>query len=375
MRMAHDLSNDLWTTTLARLGGVAGLAASARETGAFLRPRKIKSADALLRFVLAYCLGGAGMRTTVAWGAAIDLADISDVALLGRLRNCAAWMEHLVGQLLAESQATELAPGRLVRLIDGTTVRKFGREARGNGQLWRLHVGFDLPTERFSYLSLTDEKGAEHLEMMPVIKGEIRIADRGYLKAYRLAAIIAAEADLIVRAGWKQARWCDADGKLLNMIALLKKSEAAGRIDQPIFIAYAGSKLLAVRLVAFRKPKAAIAEARTKARREASKEGRTATADALLAAEWTLLVTTLDATAFPADQVGDLYRSRWRIEMAFKRLKSILDLAGPPGTDPEVAKCWILAHLLMILVLEPHTAVVEDSPRWATREHQVRAAA
>ncbi|MGA8770280.1 MAG: transposase, partial [Rhodomicrobium sp.] len=68
---------------------------------------------------------------------------------------------------------------------------------------------------------------------------------------------------------------------------------------------------------------------------------------------------------FSSSETGELYRARWRIEMAFKRLKSIVGLSGPPGQDPEVAKTWILAHLLMSLLLEPHTSAPEISPRLA----------
>ena len=76
-------------------------------------------------------------------------------------------------------------------------------------------------------------------------------------------------------------------------------------------------------------------------------------------------ITSLDAIAFSSSEIGELYRARWRIEMAFKRLKSIVGLSGPPGQDPEVAKTWILAHLLMALLLEPHTSAPEISPRLA----------
>ena len=51
--------------------------------------------------------------------------------------------------------------------------------------------------------------------------------------------------------------------------------------------------------------------------------------------------------------------------MAFKRLNSILGLPGPPGEDPKVAKTWILAHLPMVLLLEPHISAPEISPRLA----------
>ncbi|MER9314958.1 transposase, partial [Mesorhizobium sp. M0659] len=66
-----------------------------------------------------------------------------------------------------------------------------------------------------------------------------------------------------------------------------------------------------------------------------------------------LLVTSLDREEFPADTVLKLYRMRWRIELAFKRLKSLTGLRSPPAKDPRIARPWILAHFLIALVTEP----------------------
>jgi Transposase DDE domain len=363
--MTHEtLLNELWATTLTRLGGTASIAASARETRAFLRPREITSAVDLLRIILAYCLGGMGLRTTSAWAASIGLADLSNVALLGRLRKSSAWMERLVATLLA-ADAGAAAHGRTVRLLDATTVRKAGVDARKNGRLWRIHAAFDLPSERFSFFELTDEKGAEHFDRVPVTPGEIRIGDRGYCRAGKLAQVCAQGADIIVRAGWNSARWLDEQGQPLDLIAVLKGAGKEGRLDRRIGMWRGTSAPLPVRLVAFRKPDPESEASRTKVRREAAKEGHQIASETLVAAEWVLLLTSLPADTFSAEDVGELYRARWRIEMAFKRLKSLVGLAGPPGEDPQVAKTWILAHLLLILLLEPHTAVVEDSPRSA----------
>ena len=54
-----------------------------------------------------------------------------------------------------------------------------------------------------------------------------------------------------------------------------------------------------------------------------------------------------------------------RAELAFKRLKNPIGLNGPPGTDERSAKPYILAHLSMILLLEPLIDEFEDSPRSA----------
>ena len=138
-----------------------------------------------------------------------------------------------------------------------------------------------------------------------------------------------------------------------------------GVLDRPIWVARKKAPPLALRLVAFRKPPQAAEASRAKARQAAKKEGYAISGGTLAAAAWVILITSLDAIAFSSSETGELYRARWRIEMAFKRLKSIVGLSGPPGQDPEVAKTWILAHLLMTLLLEPHTSAPEISPRLA----------
>ena len=363
--MTHEsLLNELWDTALTRLGGAERIDATARATRAFLRPREVKSACDLLRLVLAYCLGGLGLRSTSAWAASVGLADLSNVALLQRLRNCEGWLQGLVAGLLAEGIGP-LAQGRRIRLLDATNVPKAGRGARTGNGLWRLHCAFDLPSESFSFFELTDETGAERLDRVPVVKGEIRMGDRGYLNADAMAAVCEAGADIIIRAGWKSARWLDADGQKFDLVAALQAAGTAAVLDQPVWLWRKTAMPLALRLVALRKPPAAAAESRAKARRAAQREGNAISGATLAAAEWVLLVTSLAPEEFSAQAIGDLYRARWRIEMAFKRLKSLVGLAGPPGEDPSIAKTWILAHLLMILLLEPHTSAPEVSPRLA----------
>jgi hypothetical protein len=91
--MTHEsLVNGAWQNVVRWLGGAAAIAASARETKAFLRARVFESAVDLLRMTLAYCLGERGLRSTAAWAASIGLVDISNVALLYRLRQCGDWL-------------------------------------------------------------------------------------------------------------------------------------------------------------------------------------------------------------------------------------------------------------------------------------------
>ncbi len=363
--MRHEsLLNRDWAGIVARLGGTETLNVTARETRAFVRPREISNAVDLLRLILAYCLGERGLRLTAAWATSVGLVDISNVALLYRLRQCGDWLALLVGRVLAAA-GPKASRGRLIRIVDATTVPKKGPGARKKNELWRIHGAFDLPQERFGHFELTDQRAGEALDRIPVVAGEIRLADRAYLQPGRMARLIEAGADFVIRAGWKGARWCDAKGRPINLISLLRKAAARGLIDCPIWIKLKHGAPLALRLVAIKKPAQACAESRRKARRSAQRGGHQLSRQTLEAADWIILVTSLKPENFLTDDILALYRLRWRIELAFKRLKSLIGLKGPPGTDARSARPHILAHLLVILLLEPLVDELEDSPRWA----------
>jgi hypothetical protein len=362
------LTNDGWPATVERLGGRDLLEREGRETGAFSRVREITCAVDCLRLVLAYCLGALGLRLTAARAEALGLASLSNVALLKRVRKALPWLECLVARQLAAvaPRACDLGPahGRLVRLVDGTTVAKRGVKEKAEGGLWRIHAVFDLPSERFSAFDLTDETIGEQFDRAAVVAGEIRIADRYYLQPERIANVLSANGDIIVRARWNAARWLDANGNSLDLIALLKAARGRELLDQPIWIARPGGPALALRLIAIRRPKEARDQAIEAARRKSKKNGVNIRPETLIAAEWMILITSLPKETFSLQDIGALYRLRWRIEIAFKHLKSGAGLDRPPAETATTAKAYVLAHLLLILLTEPLIAEhLGDSPR------------
>lgn len=364
----ESLFNSDWRGTINRLGGADRLEQEARDTGAFRRAREVKCAVDLLRLTLAYSLGSKGLRLTAGWAEASGLAALSNVALLKRLRKTVPWLVLLVGRLLAshEPRRTLAAKGRPIRIVDATVVAKAGHTERVDGGVWRVHAVYDLQTERFSAFDLTDESEGERLDRAAVVPGEIRIADRAYLQPDRIAKVLAAKGDIIVRGKWKGARWLDAHGSKLDLIAVLKNACRKGLVDQPIWIKGTAREPIALRVVAIRKPKQAVAETVARLKRRASRKGEALQAETVAAAEWLILITSLDARAYPPHAISELYRMRWRIEIAFKHLKSAAGLVRPPGADPDVAKAHVLCHLLLILLTEPLIAEhLGDSPRRA----------
>src|SRR5437016_13551827 len=134
----ESLLNRDWQDVVRWLGGAEAIETSARKTKAFQRARVVGSAVTLLRMILAYCLGERGLRSTAAWAASIGLVDISNVGLLYRLRRCGDWLALLIGRVLAMT-APAASRGRMIRIIDATTVPQAGSAARKENKLWRIH--------------------------------------------------------------------------------------------------------------------------------------------------------------------------------------------------------------------------------------------
>jgi hypothetical protein len=64
-----------------------------------------------------------------------------------------------------------------------------------------------------------------------------------------------------------------------------------------------------------------------------------------------MLLTSLPPTV-PASEVLAAYRLRWQVELAFKRLKSLLGLDRLPAKGEALARSWLLAHLILALLIE-----------------------
>jgi hypothetical protein len=69
-------------------------------------------------------------------------------------------------------------------------------------------------------------------------------------------------------------------------------------------------------------------------------------------ADFVVVLTTLSPREMSTARVFELYRCRWQIELAFKRLKSLLAMSAVPKTDEESARCWMQGKLLESLLIE-----------------------
>jgi hypothetical protein len=354
---------DHWPEVSAYLPAGFDVEATARSRGAFTRAREIKDAETLLRLALAY--GGLGMslRETCAWAEAGEIASLRDPSLLNRLCKAAPWLGDIVAALIAEranGPAGRWAGYRL-RALDATSICQPGADRT----TWRLHVGYDLATGQVDQLELTDLRGAENLQRLTYRPGDIVLADRCYTRPRDLRPVNDAGADFIVRTGWNSLRLLQPNGEPFDLFAALAaQAEQEGEVQVRIHEGNTEDPLpkpLMLRLVIRRKdPEQAQAEQK-RLLKDAKKRGKQPDPRSLEAAKYILLLTSLPAAVFPPTDILALYRFRWQIELAFKRFKSLAGLDQLPAKNPELARAWIYARLIVALIAERIAGQVPDS--------------
>ena len=148
----------------------AGWQQMAGQSGAIERLRGFPSPNVLLRMLLLHVARGYSLRETVVRAKLANWADISDVALLKRLRNSEQWLRFLCIELLRENVAYRLeeAIGRTIRIVDGTIVREPGK----TGSQWRNLYSIRLPSLVCDFFEVTATIGegcGESLNRLPLL--------------------------------------------------------------------------------------------------------------------------------------------------------------------------------------------------------------
>lgn len=181
--------------------------------------------------------------------------------------------------------------------------------------------------------------------------GDVLLADRAYLRTAAVSAATQAGAHLLVRMRWRHPAMKDPRGRDFNTLAHAESLRVGQVGDWPVVIT-SGPSPVRGRVVATRLPAPLAEKALRRMRRAASKKQKTLDPRSLRAAHFVVVFTTLPSARLSAKTVLELYRFRWQVELAFKRLKQLLSLGHLPHKDPRAAEGWILAKLVLSLLLE-----------------------
>lgn len=341
----RELVQDSWRWVVGLLP--TDLEASAVEKLAIRRRREITSAGDLLRLVLAYAVCDLSLRETSAWAQMAGVAKLSDVAVLKRLRGAGEWVGAVVVQCLKERGLSAPSVGGRLVIVDATVVSKPG----STGTDWRLHLGVDLACARILSFELTGVEGGETFRRMPVAAGDVVIADRCYAHPNGVASVLARGGHVVVRLNSHTLPVFTRRGEAVDLEAVLSGLGEAEIGDWPVAFR-SGGTLYPARLVALRKTMGAAEREQRRIRHEYTKKGKRISARAMAATAYVAVLTDLDASTVSATDVLELYRLRWQIEIAFKRLKSLLKLDRLRAKDPALARCYLFAKLLAAILLD-----------------------
>jgi IS4 transposase len=219
----------------------------------------------------------------------------------------------------------------------------------------------DLSTLRCEQALITSPEDGETLTRFEVEQGDVIMADRGLAHRRGIRYVVDHEGDVVVRMNLVSIPLESSEAEVFELLPRLRELDIGEARDWPVYVRDEQGTL-PVRVCALKKSKEQTEKAQAKLRRRASKKGHALQADTLEAAGYVVVLTTLKELS--ANALLELYRHRWQIELAFKRLKSLLHLGHLKKTDPEGAKAWLQGKLLVAMLIEVLIAVGERFSPW-----------
>ena len=323
----------------------------ASETNALKGLRKHKAAENYMRTLLIHVGCGYSLRETVTRAKLANLADISDVGLIKRLRKAKEWF-HSMCVALFEEQGVVLNKQSdfQVRLFDATNVKEPGK----TGSLWRIHYSVQFPSLTCDFFKLTATKGkgtGESFFQYSIKKGDYIIGDRGYSTASGIHHVVSKKAYVMVRVNTKSLPILNLKGQPFPLLKNVTAIKRPGTIRSwRVLIPARSGATVEGRICVIRKTEEAIKLAHKKLKRDAQKEGRSIKPETFEYAKYVIVFANYPEDSFSDIEILDWYRSRWQVELIFKRFKSIAQLGHLPKRSNDSSKAWLYGKLFVALL-------------------------
>jgi hypothetical protein len=334
----------------------------AKELGALRRCRKFAEAESLMRTLLIHLADGCSLRETAVRASEGNIASISDVALLKRLRASGEWFRWMAAELMKtwviKQPAAIFGESFRIRIIDATTIQEPG----STGSTWRLHYSIGLPSLQCDEVHLTSPKVGESFKRFSVHTGDLLLADRGYAHRAGIGHVVRCGGNVILRTNLTNIPLITRAGSPYLLLEHLRTLTGTKPGDWEV-CTQEDDLLIPGRICALKKSREATEKAQRKIIRESKKKGHEPKPETLEAAGYIFVFSTLDA-GFLATRVLEMYRGRWQVELAFKRLKSIMGLGHLKKTDLAAATAWIHGKLFVAFLIEALIVAGESFFPW-----------
>ena len=331
------------------------------ELGVYRRLRGFPSIDILLRMLLIHLADGISLKQTCNIACQAGWVDVSDVSLLNRLRQSSEWFRWFARELVSNHHCTHIdltrpqwLAGYRVKSIDATVVSEPG----STGTDWRVHYCLELFDLLCQQVVLTGPEQGETITNFQFTPNDLVVGDRAYCSKSAILSLTKQNVGWLFRYKRNSVSFlnADAEGKAFDLFGWLGQLAVGTASEQYVYVK--GGDGVRVRLIGIRKNEQAVQHARKKYRAKMSRRQEPIHKQTEQLQDYILVVTSLTDPAIKASQVLQLYRLRWQIEIAFKRLKSLIGLGHLPKYDPKSCRAWLHGKLFIALLVD---LIVEEA--------------
>jgi hypothetical protein len=226
-----------------------------------------------------------------------------------------------------------------------------------------LHYSLDLFTLAAHEVLVTDRSTGEKLSNFRLLrKGDIIIGDRIYGTLSGIAYLQQQEADYALRL--KAGGFTLYNGKqqkidLFQRLSGLKE----GKFFDITVRCIINDRYEPIRICAMRKGKTSEQLGlRRLVKENQRKRGGIPVSELQQKSNKYIIVATSLGKEISADQILELYRARWQIEIAFKRLKSLFHYNDLPANNSKSVHAWFYGKLLLAALCETMVNTGRFSP-------------
>jgi len=325
---------------------------AAKTEKALIRGRNIKTPEELLRLNFLYQThGGTYGLTSALTQISENQTGLNKTAVEKRIVNSASWLKWLCENLCRQEGFLVTPPDWLkeynVNLVDASDYSCYG----SRGSDFRFHYMINLFTMNTVEMYFTTATEGETLTRYKKLKEkDLIVADRGYCSITEIHYVIEHKADYVIRMRSNSFTLYTEDRTKFDLTEEFKRDYTPGRkIDLKLFMKK-GKEYIPVRICAVAKTDEDI----KKSQRQMKKSNHNRKPLSELQTVWSHFVVTVTSLddSFTTDQILEIYRMRWQIELVFKRFKSIFGGREFTARKEEPVKAWFYGKLLLAIVCE-----------------------
>lgn len=325
-----------------------------RKSGCVKRFRGVSCGIDLLKMLFLYVVSGISFNMLSFAGDVLEIGNISATAWRKKFASILPFLKVLLSYLLSSIFPKNNISTRNVYLVDGSIFRQEGKDQKQQ----RVHMCYHLNENHISQIKITDIHTAESLMHFSMNKDDIFIADGGYGTAKNFAFTQENDADVILRINCNLPLY-DAEDKRIDLVSELKKAKKNKKTSHEIkcFVKH-DKKSYRARLIFAKLPEEKALKSRKRKQKKAIKNQRNIKDSTLTAADYVILITSMGID-YDKEEILHLYKSRWQIELLFKRIKQNFNTNLIRSGNEKYAETIVYIWLIIWLIVERQVYMAE----------------